>query len=145
LLRVGPKVASIAQRYQSFGVRASTDILRSPYHADSIRYLRLCRRAGERISFFDMAPDLIGFDLLTLKGDPLERAMSALRIARQQVQLAYADTGSVRLEEVLSDIEDAISDHVTSIRDAVEDDDDDYRASEEWMKARQAKLPLGAS
>jgi hypothetical protein len=91
-----------------------------------------------------MATDLIGFDLFTLKGDPLGRAMAALRVARQQVQLAYADTRSIRLEHVLSDIEDEISNQLKSIRDAVEDDDDDYRASPDWVKARQAELPLRA-
>jgi hypothetical protein len=36
------------------------------------------------------------------------------------------------------------SNQLKSIRDAVEDDDDDYRASPDWVKARQAELPLRA-
>ena len=50
-----------------------------------------------------MAPDFIGFDTFTLKGDPLSKAMAALRVARHQVRLAYDETQSWRLEMVLSE------------------------------------------
>jgi hypothetical protein len=89
-----------------------------------------------------MTSDLIGFDLFTLKGDPLERAMAALRVARLHVQLAYASTDSVRLEEVLSDIEEEVRGGLKSIENAIEDDADDFYASPEWVRDRQAELPL---
>jgi len=89
-----------------------------------------------------MASDLIGFDSFTLKGDPLSRAMAALRVARLQVRLAIADTGSRRLETVLSDIEDEIGVHLSNIKDAVDDDAADAEQSGEAEVRRQAELPL---
>jgi hypothetical protein len=88
------------------------------------------------------AADLFGFDTVTLKGDPLDRAKAALRIARLHVRLANADTDSWRLEAVLSEIEDEIGVHITRIDDAVTDDLDDLEASGEAYRLRQAELPL---
>ena len=92
-----------------------------------------------------MASDLIGFDLFTLKGDPLDRAKAALRVARQQVQLAYDDTASWRVETVLSDIEDQIGVDISAIEGALDDDAADREASGEAYKLRQAELPLRAA
>jgi hypothetical protein len=92
-----------------------------------------------------MASDLIGFDNFTLKGDPLVRAMAALRVARQQVALAFSDTTSWRLEEVLSEIEDEIGVHLGKIENAVDDDAADAEASGEAAASRQAWLPLRAA
>ena len=84
-----------------------------------------------------MAPavDLFGFDTVTLKGDPLDRAKAALRVARLHVRLAYADTNSWRLEDVLSEIEDEIGVHIGRI----------LEASGEAQRLRQAELPLWAA
>ncbi len=94
-----------------------------------------------------MAPavDLFGFDTVTLKGDPLDRAKAALRVARLHVRLAYADTNSWRLEDVLSEIEDEIGVHIGRIDGAVIDDADDLEASGEAQRLRQAELPLWAA
>jgi hypothetical protein len=92
-----------------------------------------------------VARDLIGFDLFTLKGDPLERAKAALRVARTQVRLAYDEAQSWRLETVLSDIEDALGVHLSQIANAVQDDADDLEASGEAAALRQAELPLRAA
>ena len=92
-----------------------------------------------------MASDLIGFDLFTLKGDPLDRAKAALRVARQQVRLAYDDTASWRVETVLSDIEDQIGADISAIEGALDDDAADREASGEAYKLRQAELPLRAA
>jgi len=89
-----------------------------------------------------MASDLFGFENFTLKGGPLSRAKAALRVARHQVRLAYADTESWRLEAVLSDIEDEIGVHLTQIREAVDDDAADAEESGEAASLRQAWLPL---
>jgi hypothetical protein len=92
-----------------------------------------------------MASDLIGFDVFTLKGDPLSRAIAALRVARNQVQLAIDDTGSWRLEAALSDIEDEIAVCLSRIRDAVDDDATDAEENGDAASRRQAWLPLRAA
>jgi hypothetical protein len=92
-----------------------------------------------------MALDLIGFDTVTLKGEPLARAIAALRVARHQVQLAIDDTKSRRIESVLSDVEDEIGVHLGRIRDAVDADASDAEASGEAAARRQAWLPLRAA
>jgi hypothetical protein len=89
--------------------------------------------------------DLFGFDTVTLKGDPLERAKAALRIARLHVRLAYDDTQSGRLEDVLSEIEDEIGGHISRIDNAVTADADDLEASGVAQRLRQAELPLRAA
>jgi hypothetical protein len=89
-----------------------------------------------------MATDLIGFDNFTLKGDPLSRAIAALRVARLQVRLAIADTQSQRLEAALSDIEDEIGVHLAAIADAVDNDAAEAEESGEASARRQAELPL---
>jgi hypothetical protein len=89
-----------------------------------------------------MVADLIGFDSFTLKGDPLSRAKAALRVARQQMRLAYADTESPRLEEVLSGIDDEIGVHLSKIADAEDADLAELEASGKAEKLRQAWLPL---
>jgi hypothetical protein len=92
-----------------------------------------------------MASDLIGFDTFTLRGDPLSRAIAALRVARQQVRLAYDDTKSWRLEMALSDIEDGLSTHLSMIDEAVDNDAAAEEASGEAQVRRQAWLPLRAA
>ena len=92
-----------------------------------------------------MASDLIGFDSFTLRGDPVTRAKAALRVARQQVRLAYDDTKSWRLESVLSDIEDEIGVQLGEIEDAVDADAAAVEESGEGAARRQAWLPLRAA
>jgi hypothetical protein len=92
-----------------------------------------------------MARDLVGFDTFTLKGDPLSRAMAALRVARQQVRLAVADTRSNRLVPVLCDADDEISLRLCRIEDAVDDDAADAAEARETDSRRQAELPLRAA
>jgi hypothetical protein len=89
--------------------------------------------------------DLIGFDSFTLKGDSLTRAVAALRVARQQVRLALADTDSWRVEAALSEIEDEIGVHLSRIEAAVDDDAADREESGEAATRRQAWLPLRAA
>jgi hypothetical protein len=92
-----------------------------------------------------MASDLFGFDTVTLRGDPLEKAKAALRIARLHIQSAYWDTESWRLETVLAEIEDEIGTQLTKIEHAISDDADDLEASGEARRLRQAELPLRAA
>jgi hypothetical protein len=86
----------------------------------------------------------LDFDTVTLEGEPLERAKTALRIARHQVHVASGGAESPRLETVLEDIEDDISGHLKRIDDAVEDDADDFAESAEWWARRQAEQPSRA-
>jgi hypothetical protein len=81
------------------------------------------------------------FSIVTLQGDPLERAKSALRVARHQVRVASGGTESPRLETVLEDIEDDLGGHLKRIDDAVQDDADDFAESAEWWALRQAEQP----
>jgi hypothetical protein len=92
-----------------------------------------------------MASDLIGFDTFTLKGDPLSRALAALRVARHQVRLAYGDTDSWRLETVLSEIDDDLGVHLSTIENAVDDDAAEAEETGEADARRQAWLPLRAA
>jgi hypothetical protein len=92
-----------------------------------------------------MTSDLIGYDSFTLKGDPISRAIAALRVARQQVRLAYDDTGSWRLEAALAEIEDEIGVQLSRIRDAVDGDNADAEESGDAAAVRQAWLPLRAA
>jgi hypothetical protein len=89
-----------------------------------------------------MAADLIGFDNFTLKGDPLSRARAALRVARQQVRLAYSATDSRRLEDALADIDDEIGVQLSRIETAIAGDEADREQSGEAEKLRQSWLPL---
>jgi hypothetical protein len=88
------------------------------------------------------AADLFGFDTITLKGDPVDRAKAALRVARLHVRLANAATNSWRLEGVLSEIEDEIGEHLGQIAAALDDDAADSQASGEAATRLQAELPL---
>ena len=92
-----------------------------------------------------MASNLAGFDLFTLKGDPLDRAKAALRVARQQVRLANAAADGWQLETVLADIEDQIGVHISAIEGAVDDDAAELEASGKAYRLRQAELPLRAA
>jgi hypothetical protein len=92
-----------------------------------------------------MARDLVGFDTITLKGDPLSRAMAALRVARQQVRLAVAETRSSRLVPVLCDADDEITLRLCRIEDALDDDAADSAEAHETLSRRQAELPLQAA
>jgi hypothetical protein len=92
-----------------------------------------------------MASDLIGFDNFTLKGDPLSRAIAALRVARQQVRLAISDTESWRLESVLSDIADDLGVDLRRIEEAADDDAAEAEQTGEASAGRQAWLPLRAA
>jgi hypothetical protein len=80
-------------------------------------------------------------DNFTFTGDPLTRAMDALKVALHQVRLAQHATNSWRLEDALSEIEDDLGVDISRIRDAVEDDVADAEYSGEAEARRQPWLP----
>ncbi len=92
-----------------------------------------------------MASDLIGFDIFTLRGDPVRRTIAALKVARDQVRLALQDTSSWRMEAALADIEDEIADQLALITKAADDDAADVETNRGLETTRQAWLPLKAA
>ncbi len=89
--------------------------------------------------------DLIGFDTVTLTGDPVVRAIAVLCLARHQVRLALQDAISGRMEAALSDIEDEIVAQIGRLHDAADDDVADAEACGAAQANRQAWLPLRAA
>lgn len=84
-------------------------------------------------------------DTFTLVGDPVTRAIGALKVAKHQVRLAQHATSNRRLEGALSDIEDDLGVDLTRIQDAVDDDAADAEFSGDAEARRQTWLPrLGA-
>ena len=58
----------------------------------------------------------------TLIGDPVTRAIDALKVAKHQVRLAQHATNSARVEDALSDVEDDLAADLGRILNAVEGD-----------------------
>jgi hypothetical protein len=92
-----------------------------------------------------MVQDLIGFENFTLKGDSLSRAVAALRVARNQVRLAIAETESWRVEAVLSEIEDNLTVDLRRVEAALDDDAAEMTQTGEASARLQARLPLKAA
>lgn len=91
-----------------------------------------------------MARDLMGFDTITLRGDPVSRAMAALSVARYQVRSARYMV-SCRLEAILSEIDSAMAVHLRRLEDEIEDDAADAEVSVDDSANRQAWLHLRKS
>jgi hypothetical protein len=79
-------------------------------------------------------------DVLTLSGDKLSRARQALEFARSQARMAE-DSYGPHVEQALIEIQDAISDHVARIRNAVADDLADAEANGDADRERRAWYP----
>ena len=71
--------------------------------------------------------------------------MAALRVARQQVRLAVAETRSNHLVPVLCDADDEITLRLCRIEDALDDDVAEAAEARETGARRQAELPLRAA
>lgn len=80
-------------------------------------------------------------DTFTLTGDPITRAIDALKVAKHQVRLAQHAAHNWRLEGALSDIEDDLGVDLSRIQDAVDDDAADAEHSGEAEARRQAWSP----
>jgi hypothetical protein len=80
-------------------------------------------------------------DTFTLAGDPLARAMDALKVAKRQVRLAQHATDSLRIEAALSEIEDDLDVDLSRIKGAMDDDAADAEYSGEAEARRQAWYP----
>ena len=80
-------------------------------------------------------------DTFTLTGDPITRAIDALKVAKHQVRLAQHATSNWRLEQALADIEDDLGVDLSRVHDAMEDVAADAEYSGEAAARRQAWLP----
>jgi hypothetical protein len=80
-------------------------------------------------------------DTFTFTGDPITRAIDALKVAKHQVRLAQHATNNWRLEGALSDIEDDLGADLSRIQDAVDDDAADAEYSGEAEARRQTWSP----
>ncbi len=59
-------------------------------------------------------------DVITLTGDPIERAQQVLDAARDQLRMGQQQTDSYRVEEALSEAEEAVDRARAHVTDAVE-------------------------
>jgi hypothetical protein len=83
-------------------------------------------------------------DIITLTGDYESRIAQLLQLARQQARLAQRGAGP-RLEDALTELEDALSDHLGALDRAIEDDNADAEASGRADRERDAWHPLRAA
>ena len=80
----------------------------------------------------------------TLSGDAESRVSQLLDLARHHARVAQA-TAAPRMQDALSEIEDAISDQLAALDNAAEDDKADAEASGEADRERRAWHPLRAA
>ena len=76
-------------------------------------------------------------DIVTLSGDPIDRARQALEFARHQVRVAQADA-DWRLEGVLVEAEEAIGEQLAQMDGALADAESDAEESGETERRRRA-------
>jgi len=80
----------------------------------------------------------------TLSGDYEHRVLEALRIAQHQARLAKAGAAP-RMQDALVGPEDALSEQIAWLENAVEDDKADAEESGEAERERNAYYPLRAA
>ena len=83
-------------------------------------------------------------ELLTLSGDYESRIAQLLRLARDQARLAQRGAGP-HVQDALTELEDALSDHLGTLDRAIEDDMADAEASGQADRERAAWHPLRAA
>jgi hypothetical protein len=83
-------------------------------------------------------------DTFTLSGDYEHRVAQLLRLAQHQARIAQS-TAAPRMQDALTELEDAISDQLAALNNAADDDKADAEASGEAEHERQAWRPLRAA
>jgi hypothetical protein len=83
-------------------------------------------------------------DNFSLSGDYESRVAQLLRLTRHQARVAQA-TAAPRMQDALTELEDAISDHLAALDNAAEDDKADAEASGDAERERQTWHPLRAA
>jgi len=83
-------------------------------------------------------------DTLTLSGDPESRIMQLLQLIQHQARIAQT-TAAPRMQDALTELEDAVSDQLAALDRASEDDKADAEATGEAARERQAWRPMRAA
>jgi hypothetical protein len=84
---------------------------------------------------------LADIDTRTLSGDLLHRLRQSLQIARQQAQAAHAGGYGRRVDDALTETEEAITAELARLAAAVSDDQADAEESGAAEQARQNWFP----
>jgi len=87
----------------------------------------------------DAAPDT-----LTLSGDPESRIMQLLQLIQHQARIAQT-AAAPRMQDALTELEDAVSDQLAALDRAAEDDKADAEATGQAARERQAWRPMRAA
>jgi hypothetical protein len=80
-------------------------------------------------------------DTFTLTGEHEARIAELLRIAQREVRAAQI-AAQPRMQDALTELEDAISDQIAALERAAEDDKADAEMTGEAARERQAWRPL---
>jgi hypothetical protein len=83
-------------------------------------------------------------ETFTLTGDYENRVAELLRIAQHEARLAQG-VAAPRMQDALTDLEDALSDQLAALDNAAEDDKADAENTGEAERERQAWHPLRAA
>ena len=83
-------------------------------------------------------------DTFTLSGDYENRVAPLLRLTQHQARIAQA-AAAPRMQDALTELEDALSDQIAALDRAADDDKADAEASGEAERERQAWHPLRAA
>ena len=83
-------------------------------------------------------------DTFTLSGDYENRVAQLLRLTQHQARIAQA-AAAPRMQDALTELEDALSDQIAALDRAADDDKADAEASGEAERERQAWHPLRAA
>jgi len=83
-------------------------------------------------------------DTFTLAGDHEQRLVQVLEIARHLARVAQGPVGR-HMQDALTELEDALSDHLAAIETAADDDKSDAEDSGEAERERRAWRPLRAA
>ena len=83
-------------------------------------------------------------DTFTLSGDNVNRITQLLRLAQRHARLDQVMVGP-RLQDALTDLEDALSDQIAALDNAAQDDLADAEASGAGERERRAWRPLRAA
>ena len=79
-------------------------------------------------------------DTFRLSGDNVSRITQLLRLAQRHARLDQAIVGP-RLQDALTDLEDALTDHIGALDNAVQDDLADAEESGAADRQRRASYP----
>jgi hypothetical protein len=89
-----------------------------------------------------MSSQAIVSDAFFLSGEHLDRLRQALQVARHQARIASSAGYGRNVTDILSQIEDAVSDQLAQINSAVDDDDAEAEESGEAERERRSWFPI---